>query len=150
MSSIQVNSTLRQLGEDIRTARKKRRLSVADFCKRIDVSDKTLKKLESGDGGVRLETFAMALLALGELDRLENILDPAQDQLGLSLDHMRLPERIKNKYKNSGSHLRKIVAGRAATSIKITPGRSNSGGAHRGPKAASRASSETDDEGTGF
>jgi len=94
MPSFQVQSVLRQLGRDIRTARKKRRLSVADFCARINVSDKTLKKLEDGDGGVRLETFAAALLALGELDRLARLLDPASDDTGLVLDQKRLPGRI--------------------------------------------------------
>lgn len=102
MSSLQVKSVLRQLGDDIRTARKKRRLPVADFCKRIGVTDKTLKKLESGDPGVRLETLAMALLVLGELDRLKNLIDPARDETGLSLDQQRLPIRIKAKSRIAG------------------------------------------------
>ena len=94
MASFQVNDALRQLGEDIRTARKKRRLSVADFCARIGVTDKTLAKLERGDGGVRVETLATALLALGELHRLAELMDPARDDAGLVLDANRLPKRI--------------------------------------------------------
>ena len=96
MTSFQVQSALKRLGEDIRTARKKRRLSVADFCARIGVTDKTLNKLERGDGGVRLQTFAMALLALGELHRLSELLDPAKDDAGLVLDSTRLPQRISS------------------------------------------------------
>jgi transcriptional regulator with XRE-family HTH domain len=97
MTSFQVQSALKQLGHDIRTARKKRRLSVSDFCLRIGVTDKTLAKLEHGNGGgVRLETFAMALLALGELHRLTEMLDPAKDNTGLVLDNNRLPERISS------------------------------------------------------
>lgn len=96
MASFQVQSALRRLGDDIRTARKKRRLSVADFCARIGVTDKTLAKLEQGEGGVRLETFAMALLALGELHRLTELLDPAGDAAGLVLDSKRLPVRISS------------------------------------------------------
>lgn len=95
MTSLQVQSALRQLGADIRTARKKRRLPVADFCARIGVTDKTLARLERGDGGVRLETLAMALLALGEIHRLGELLDPAKDDTGLVLDSGRLPERIR-------------------------------------------------------
>lgn len=94
MASFQINSALRQLGSDIEVARKKRRMSVADFCERIGVSDKTLKKLERGDGGVRIETLAMALLALGMLDRLRELVDPGTDEAGLSLDISRLPQRI--------------------------------------------------------
>lgn len=94
MASFQINSALKQLGRDIEVARKKRRMSVADFCERIGVSDKTLKKLERGDGGVRLETLAMALLALGMLNRLRDLADAATDEVGLSLDISRLPQRI--------------------------------------------------------
>ncbi len=97
MASFQVQSVLKQLGQDIRTARKKRRLSVADFCERLGVTDKTLTKLERGDGGVRLETLAMALLALGEVHRLKEIIDPADDHTGLVLDAGRLPKRIVSR-----------------------------------------------------
>lgn len=55
------------------------------------VTDKTLAKLETGDGSVRLETLAMALLVLGELHRLGEMLDPAKDDTGLILDQARLP-----------------------------------------------------------
>ncbi|WP_343207607.1 helix-turn-helix transcriptional regulator [Aliiroseovarius lamellibrachiae] len=97
VSSLQVKSALSQLGRDIQTARKRRRMSVADFCSRIGVSDKTLAKLERGDGGVRLETFAMALLALGMLDRLAEIADPSSDFTGIGLDREKLPERIRQR-----------------------------------------------------
>lgn len=97
MSSFQVRRTLERLGHDIRVARKKRRMSVADFCERIGVTDKTLAKLETGDGGVRLETLAMALMVLGELSRLGELLDPSKDDTGLMLDQSRLPERIVNR-----------------------------------------------------
>lgn len=97
MGSLQVKSALSQLGRDIQTARKRRRMSVADFCNRIGVSDKTLAKLERGDGGVRLETFAMALLALGMLDRLVEIADPSSDSTGMGLDREKLPERIRRR-----------------------------------------------------
>ncbi|AUQ52403.1 transcriptional regulator, XRE family (plasmid) [Phaeobacter inhibens] len=104
MGSLQVKSALSQLGRDIQTARKRRRMSVADFCSRIGVSDKTLAKLERGDGGVRLETFAMALLALGMLDRLAEIADPSSDATGIGLDRDKLPERIRQR----GRHIRTI------------------------------------------
>lgn len=101
MASYQVQTVLRRLGEDIKTARKRRRLSVADFCERIGVTDKTLARLERGDGGVRLELFAAALLALGELHRLEALLDPQQDETGLLLDRERLPDRIRRQSRKS-------------------------------------------------
>jgi transcriptional regulator with XRE-family HTH domain len=99
MSSYQVQTALKRIGHDIRVARKKRRMSVADFCERLGVTDKTLAKLETGNGGVRLETLAMALMVLGELHRLGEMLDPAKDDTGLVLDQARLPERIVSRRK---------------------------------------------------
>ncbi len=96
MKSIGADRSLKMLGNDIRIARKKRRMSVADFCERIGVTDKTLTRLENGDGGVRLETLAMAMLALGELPRLATLMDPATDDTGLVMDIGRLPKRIVN------------------------------------------------------
>lgn len=103
MPSFAVQTALKHLGHNIRVARKKRRMSVADFCERLGVTDKTLAKLEAGNGGVRLETFGMALLVLGELHRLDEILDPANDVTGLMLDYSRLPKRIVTRRRKPGS-----------------------------------------------
>ena len=40
-------------------------------------------------------TFAMALLALGELRRMEQILDVSRDDMGLMLDVDSLPKRSR-------------------------------------------------------
>ena len=69
MSSLRVEKILRQLGQDIQVARKKRRIPVKDFAARIGVAEGTVIRLEKGEPGTRLETLAMALLALGELPR---------------------------------------------------------------------------------
>ena len=41
--------------------------------------------------------FAMALLALGELHRLEDLLDVSRDDTGLLLDLDNLPQRIRRR-----------------------------------------------------
>ena len=122
-----------QLGRDMRTARKRRRMPVADFCSRIGVSDKTLAKLERGDGGVRLETFAMALLALGMLDRLAPIVDPSSDSTGIGLDREKLPERIRKRGPSAS-----VRAGRGTKTIPANQ------------RDASTGSTVLDDEGTAF
>lgn len=88
---------LRALGQDIRIARKKRRLPVADFAERMGVSEGTLVRLEKGEAGVSLGVFAMALPVLGELHRLEEMLDVSQDDTGLMLDLDSLPQRIPRR-----------------------------------------------------
>ena len=90
-----VQRTLRALGRDIRIARKKRRMPVADFAVRMGVSQGTLARLERGEAGVSIGVFAMAFLALGELHRLEGVLDVSRDDTGLMLDVNSLPQRIR-------------------------------------------------------
>ena len=90
-----VQRALRQLGRDIRIARKKRRMPVADFAVRMGVSQGTLLRLEKGNPGVAVGAVAMALLALGELHRLGTIIDVSTDDTGLMLDASRLPQRIR-------------------------------------------------------
>ena len=90
-----VQRALRALGRDIGIARRKRRLPVADFAVRMGVSQGTLIRLEKGEAGVSIGAFAMALLALGELHRIEEILDVSRDDTGLMLDVDSLPRRIR-------------------------------------------------------
>ena len=90
-----VQRALRELGRDIRIARKKRRMPVADFDVRMGVSQGTLLRLENGNPGVAVGAVAMALLALGELHRLGTIIDVSTDNTGLMLDVSSLPQRIR-------------------------------------------------------
>ena len=90
-----VQRALRALGRDVRIARKKRRMPVADFAARMGVSQGTLARLERGESGVSLGVLAMALLALGELRRLDELLDVSKDDTGLMLDIDSLPQRIR-------------------------------------------------------
>ena len=92
-----VQRALRALGRDIGIARRKRRLPVADFAVRMGVSQGTLIRLEKGEAGVSIGALAMALLALGELQRMEEVLDVSRDDTGLMLDVDSLPKRIRRK-----------------------------------------------------
>ncbi len=86
---------LRALGRDIGIARRKRRLPLADFAVRMGVSQGTLIRLEKGEAGVSIGALAMAFLVLGELHRIEEILDISRDDAGLMLDIDNLPRRIR-------------------------------------------------------
>ena len=99
--SLRAQRSLRQLGENLKTARLKRRISIKDFAARAGVSDRTVIRLEKGDDGVRAGTLAMALLVLGEIDRLDDLLDPASDDTALLLDRDALPKRIVGKRRKS-------------------------------------------------
>ena len=97
MKSQRAQRALRQIGENLKTARSKRRIAVKDFANRVGVSDRTIMRLEKGDDGVSTGTLAMACLVLGEIDRFSELLDPASDDTGLLLDRDKLPKRIEGK-----------------------------------------------------
>lgn len=95
--SLKARRALEALGANIKTARLKRRISVREFGERIGVSERTVIRLEKGDDGVSIGALAMACLALGEIDRISNFLDPGTDDIGLLLDREALPKRIDRK-----------------------------------------------------
>ena len=94
-----VQRALVQLGQTIRIARKKRRMNVEDFADRLGVTKGTVIRLERGEAGVSIGTLAMAMLALGELRRLGELIDMASDETGLLLDVANLPKRINRPRK---------------------------------------------------
>ena len=67
----------------------------------MGVSLGTLKRLEKGEPGISIGTLSMAFLALGELERLSDVLDVAADDAGLLMDQDTLPKRIRKPKKTS-------------------------------------------------
>jgi hypothetical protein len=55
-----------------------------------------------GDGSVAIENLARALHVLGELARLQNLLDSGTGDLGLLLMDERLPKRVRQR-RSSGA-----------------------------------------------
>jgi transcriptional regulator with XRE-family HTH domain len=95
LAPLPVTRTLRKLGHDIREARLRRRIPVAIVAERALISRTTLSKVEKGDPGVSVATYATVLFALGMADRLADVADPRHDTVGRELDEERLPERIR-------------------------------------------------------
>jgi transcriptional regulator with XRE-family HTH domain len=86
---------LRKLGRDLSLARRKRSISTSDMAARLFVSRDTLWRLERGDPTVAIGTLATAAFILQLHDRIANLAAPASDELALSLDERRLPQRIR-------------------------------------------------------
>lgn len=101
INSLNAQRALERLGDNIKVARLKRRISLQDFADRIGVSKRTVSRLEKGDDGVSIGTLAMACLVLGELERVETFLDAGSDDLGLMLAKDQLPKRIDGPRKSS-------------------------------------------------
>ncbi len=92
---VPVTRALRKLGHDIRDARRRRRIPVAILAQRASISRTTLNKVEKGDPGVSLGSYATVLFALGMADRLADVADPRHDTVGLSVEAENLPQRIR-------------------------------------------------------
>jgi transcriptional regulator with XRE-family HTH domain len=92
---IPVKSVLRKLGADIRNARLRRRIPVAVMAQRAFISRTTLVKVEKGDPGVAMGTYAAILFALGMIDKLRELASAKSDEIGLVLEEERLPKRIE-------------------------------------------------------
>ena len=93
---------LAKLGRDISLARRRRRLTQQSLAERSGIGLNTLRRLEHGDPKVALEYVARVLHVLGEIERLEKLLDTGTDEIGLVMMDERLPERVRVR-KTSGA-----------------------------------------------
>lgn len=84
---------LTTLGHDLGVARKRRRIPQQLLADRMLVSRQTVQRLEAGDPAVSLGVFASALFILGFTTRLEALLAPETDAMGISEELARLPQR---------------------------------------------------------
>src|SRR6202049_2092014 len=94
-----VKHALRKLGHDIRDARRRRRIPVAIAAQRASISRTTLVKIEKGDPGVAIGSYATVLFVMGMADRLADLADPKNDSVGLQLEEENLPKRIRRARK---------------------------------------------------
>jgi len=92
---VPVLRALRKLGEDIRDARRRRRIPVAILAERASISRMTLNRIEKGDPAASLGNYATVLFALGMVDRLADVADAHHDSVGLELEEEHLPQRIR-------------------------------------------------------
>lgn len=94
---------LTKLGQDLSLARRRRHFTQASMAERIQVSVATLRRLEKGDPSIRLGTLAQALFVLGELNKVNELLDTRSDDIGLSLMNEQLPQRVRVKARKPDS-----------------------------------------------
>ena len=97
-----VKRALKKFGQDLRDARKRRRIPMWLAAQRAAISRTTLNKIEKGDEGVSLGAYAKILFVLGMIERLVELADPTFDVLGLGLEADNLPKRIRFSRKEKG------------------------------------------------
>ena len=87
------DKTLRFLGENIRLARKRRRLTELQVAERAGIARSTLQLIEKGESGVAMSSYLQVLFVLGlEKDLLKVAAD---DPLGRKLQDAKLTGKMK-------------------------------------------------------
>lgn len=79
----EVERALKSLGENIRTARLRRNLSTADLAAKLGVDRHVVGDAERGKPSTGIAIYAGLLWALGMVDQLGRVADPADDEEGL-------------------------------------------------------------------
>ncbi len=92
-----VTRAIAKLGRDISLARRRRRLSQASLADRSGIAVNTVRRLEKGEPSGSIEHLARILYVLGELERLETLLDTGTDELGLLMMDESLPQRVRTR-----------------------------------------------------
>lgn len=90
-----VKRALAKLGADIKSARSRRRITMALMAERAFISRSTLQKVEQGDPSVSFGVYATILFILGLSERISELADASTDSLGLQLEEERLPKRVR-------------------------------------------------------
>ena len=88
-----------QLGQRIRLARKRRRITLKALASRMFVDEKTLRRLENGESGVSLGVLVTALFCFDLENDLDRVADLKTDDLGNVLDRQRYEgiQRVRAK-----------------------------------------------------
>lgn len=92
-----VERCMKRLGENLRIARIRRRLTIEDVGERIGTGPRAVMDAEKGKPSTGLVVYAALLWLYDQLHQLEAVADPAKDEEGLSLELARGPTRVRKK-----------------------------------------------------
>ena len=98
-----VERAIQKLGGDLSLARRRRHISQASLAERIGASLNTVKRMEKGEPRVPLHFVARTLHVFGDIERLAQLLDTGEDQIGLVLMDEQLPKRIRARKTPGGA-----------------------------------------------
>lgn len=85
----EVETALKRLGADLRTARLRRNVTLSDVAQRIGASREVVGEAEHGKPSTSIAIYAALLWTYGLVDRLGGVMDPSMDEEGRRLASLR-------------------------------------------------------------
>ncbi len=96
-----VEQTLKQLGTNLRTARLRRGLTIAEVAEKIGAGVRAVVNAEKGKPSTGIAVYAALLWVFDLLKQLDEVADPAKDAEGQALALAREPSRARKSGKNN-------------------------------------------------
>ncbi len=92
-----VEQALRRLGANLRIARIRRSLTIADAAERIGTGPRAIMDAEKGKPSTGIVVYIGLLWLYDLLQPVEDLGDPAKDEEGLSLQAAKEPKRVRKR-----------------------------------------------------
>jgi transcriptional regulator with XRE-family HTH domain len=92
-----VEQTLKSLGMNLRTARLRRNLTIAEIAEKIGTGERAVADAEKGKASTSAAVYAALLWAFDLLDQLGDVASPERDQEGQTLALARERGRARPK-----------------------------------------------------
>lgn len=86
---------LKKLGNDIKNARKIRRIKAETLSERAGIARATLHKIEKGDPTASMGSYVSVIFSLGMINNLKDLVDLSNDERARIAFGEALPKRIK-------------------------------------------------------
>ncbi len=94
---IEAEEELRMMGQNLRVARERRKLTVAELSKRLDVDRRVIDKLERGDPTVSFGALMQVLSFFGIVKGISQFLAPENDIEETILEARKFRKSLKAK-----------------------------------------------------
>jgi transcriptional regulator with XRE-family HTH domain len=92
-----VRNGAQRIGERLKTARKRRRLTLRELAAKAGVSYDTARAVEAGNLQTGLGAYLALLWAMGLEAEIQAFADPERDEEGKQLELARLPQRVRHR-----------------------------------------------------
>lgn len=97
-----VEQALKRLGEHLRLARARRKLTIEEAAEKIGTGRRAVMEAEKGKASTAFGVYAALLWAYGLLDPVGDLANPATDEQGLTLASAKQKTRVRKSKGLSG------------------------------------------------